>query len=222
MPIPDAVHTLADDLRQIFHDRLRSVVAYALRRQDSRTPLRTLVIVDSLVTDDLTRCAALVVRWEHLGLATPLVLKSGEFDRSLDAFPFEFGSILADHVIVAGQNPFDGLSVAQEDLRRACEVQARSHLLHLREDYLETAGSRDVLPALVLRSAPALAALLEHVRSLQSSYRAAPILAEISHLTAKSHFTTNDAVRIMPEYLTAMERLTNDIDSWSVTGVGVA
>ena len=31
------------------------------------------------------------------------------------------------------------------DLRRACEVQARSHLLHLREGYIETRGRSDAL-----------------------------------------------------------------------------
>ena len=37
------------------------------------------------------------------------------------------------------------LTVDPADLRRACEVQARSHLLHLREGYLETRGRADAL-----------------------------------------------------------------------------
>ena len=37
------------------------------------------------------------------------------------------------------------------DLRRACEVQARSHLLHLREGYLETRGRADALSDLIVR-----------------------------------------------------------------------
>jgi hypothetical protein len=222
MPIPDVLQLLAGDLREIFGERLRSLVAYAQRRRTPDAPLRTLVVVDSLTADDPSRCAARVTRWEQRGLATPLVLQSGEFDRSLDAFPFEFGSILADHLLVVGPDPFEGLKVAPQDLRRACEVQARSHLLHLREDYLEAAGDRDALAPLVLRSAPALAALLEHVSGLQSSYRAAPVLNEIAQLTSRSHFTADDAARIVPQYLAAMERLTNEIDSWAAEGTGVS
>ena len=57
--------------------------------------------------------------WHDAGLATPLLIAADEFARSLDAFPFEFGAILWDHVVVAGSNPFDGLSVKPADLRRA-------------------------------------------------------------------------------------------------------
>ena len=90
-----------------------------------------------------------------------------EFADSRDAFPLEFGAILADHTVVAGQNPFDGLAVDPADLRRACEVQARSHLLHLREGYLETRGRADALAVLIVRSAPPFAALLQSVARLQ-------------------------------------------------------
>ena len=89
--------------------------------------------------------------WHDAGLATPLLLAAHEFGRSLDAFPLEFGAILADHVVVAGSDPFDGLRVDAADLRRACEVQARSHLLHLREGYLETRGRGDALADLIVR-----------------------------------------------------------------------
>ena len=46
-------------------------------------------------------------------------------------FPLEFGDILARHVTLAGTDPFQGAHVPSEDLRRACEVQAKSHLIHL-------------------------------------------------------------------------------------------
>src|SRR5207248_2122686 len=82
-------------------------------------------------------------------------------------FPLEFGAILADHELVAGANPFDGLAVDAADLRRACEVQARSHLLHLREGYLETRGRGDALALLIVESAPSFAALIRSVARLE-------------------------------------------------------
>ena len=101
-------------------------------------PTHTLAVVDSMTSDDLRACAVRVGAWHEAGLATPLLIADHEFEQSLDAFPLEFGAILSDHSVVAGANPFESLTVDPADLRRACEVQARSHLLHLREGYLET------------------------------------------------------------------------------------
>ena len=57
---------------------------------------------------------------------------------------------IADHVVVSGRNPFEGLRVEQTDLRWACEVQARGHLLHLRQGYVESRGRDDALSVLIV------------------------------------------------------------------------
>jgi hypothetical protein len=186
MHIPAAVAALERDLRGIFGSRLRSLVVYGLRaqpahgtsdgphaadasHQSERAVTHTLAVVDSLSTDDLRACTARVEAWHGRGLATPLVLAAQEFGRSLDAFPFEFGAILADHLLVTGSDPFDGLEVDTADLRRACEVQARGHWLHLREGYLETRGRGDALAVLIVESAPAFAALVTSVAQLDTT-----------------------------------------------------
>src|SRR5580765_5325307 len=111
MPISDAITAVERDMREMFGDRLRSVVVYAITDRDAGTPQPTLVIVEALTPADLRGCAALVKKWHDAGLATPLILEASEFARSLDAFPYEFGAILADHTIVSGTNPFEGLRV---------------------------------------------------------------------------------------------------------------
>src|SRR5688500_1538972 len=129
MHIPEAVRTLERDLRDTFGARLHSLVVYRPADGDPHTP--TPAVRDRLSADDLRACAARVGAWHDAGLATPLLLAAQEFGRSLDAFPFEFGAIIADHALVAGADPFAGLAVDPAHLRHACEVQARSHLLHL-------------------------------------------------------------------------------------------
>src|SRR5262249_13953895 len=126
----------------------------------------TLAIAASMTLDDLRAIAQQVARWHEAGLATPLVLEAREFERSLDAFPLEFGAIIANHAVVSGDNPFASLAVEAADVRRACEVQARSHLLHLREGFLETRGRSDALSLLILESAPAFAALVASLARL--------------------------------------------------------
>src|SRR5262249_14836138 len=133
MHTPDAVRTLDKDLRAVFGGRMHSLVAYEPASGQPHAATPTLAVVSSITAHDLRACADHVVAWREAGLATPLLLPADEFAQSLDVFPFEFGAILSRHVVVSGPNPFEGLQVHTEDLRRACEVQARSHLLHLRE-----------------------------------------------------------------------------------------
>jgi hypothetical protein len=213
MPISDAATLIDRDLREIFGDRLRSVVVYAITDRIPDTPQPTLVIVEALTPADLRACASLVAKWHDAGLATPLILEASEFARSLDAFPFEFGAILADHVIVSGANPFEGLHVDPADMRRACELQARSHLLHLREGYIETQGRSDALAALIARSAAPLSALLRSVARLKGARAADGVLVEVAALNGKE-LSSDAARRLFPEYLSAVEHLTNEIDRW--------
>jgi hypothetical protein len=230
MEIPDAVHALDRDLRSIFGDRLRSLVTYAAIAGDDRTA--TLAVVDGLSADDLRACGGRVDAWDDAGLGTPLFVAAHEFERSLDAFPFEFGAILADHAVVSGADPFVGLSVEPAHLRHACEVQARSHLLHLREGFLETRGRSDLLAELLLRSAPPLVALVQSVvrledRTATTSDAAAAIveqkvgvpqgsLEQIARLAGRKDLPSDEARRLFSPYLDAVQRLTAYVDKWRV------
>ena len=239
--IPAAVRTLDGDLREVFGARVRSVVVYGIHAREAahrhaghghgdEAPLvHTLVVVDSLAADDLRTCAMRLTKWHDLGLATPLLLAANEFARSLDVFPFELSAILADHMVVSGASPFDGLRVEAADLRRACEVQARGHLLHLRQAFIETRGRADALAVLIVRSAPAWASLLQNVARLDghsSHDRAAAArhverllgvtngVEEVVTLVGVQEIPSADALRVFPGYLDAVERLTAYVDRW--------
>lgn len=210
MEISDRVRSLERDLRSIFGSRLKSIVTYG--NGVMREPDRTLVIVDHPGIDDLRAIADRIASWHDAGLATPLLLGAHEFARSLDAFPYEFGAILSNHALVSGENPFAGLRVERADLRRACEVQARSHLLHLREDYLETGGRSDALADLIVRSAPAFVSLLENVKRLNAAFVAPPVAQHIERIASGGTATSEHARQIFPDYLAAVAALVDDID----------
>jgi hypothetical protein len=192
--------------------------------------VRTIATVATLTGNDLRACAGRVAAWHEAGLATPLVLAAHEFERSLDAFPLEFGAIIADHSLVSGRDPFEGMAVDDADLRRAVEVQARSHILHLREGYLETRGRSDALSVLIVQSAPAFAALLSSLARLdgQPSHDPAAIarhgerllgvpggsISDIVALTNVREITSQDAERLFPAYLDAVEKLVSYVDKW--------
>jgi hypothetical protein len=222
---------LVTDLQHIFAARLRSVVAYGARiEEDADVPLTCLALVDSLAIADLEACARLAGRWDRQGLATPLILPDEEFRRSLDAFPLEYGEIIRAHERVFGSSPFENISIAPADLRRACETQIKSHLVHLREGFIETGGRPHAIEHLVTASAPAFAALLRNVARLSGSdgadraettragARAAGladgVVTEILALERHTTVPTTDAARLYPEYLAAVEQLARAVDSW--------
>jgi len=241
MTIPDAVRALERDLRGIFGSRLQSLVIYGQgsahdahghgAHGHGAAPARTLAVVESMTLDDLRASARQIERWHDAGLATPLVIAAREFERSLDAFPLEFGAILADHLVVAGDNPFASLTVDPADVRRACEVHARSHLLHLREGFLETRGRGDALSVLILQSAPAFAALVASLarldgRATDDALAAArhverivglpdgPI-GEVVRLARAHDMSSADAERLFAPYFDAVETLVRYVDGWS-------
>ena len=58
------------------------------------------------------------------------------------------------------------VAIAPADLRRACETQIKSHLVHLREAFIESGGKPGAVASLVKASAPAFTALLRNVARL--------------------------------------------------------
>jgi hypothetical protein len=211
MKVSDAVKMLERDLRGVFGGRLQSLATYG----GAHTHVtHALAIVATLTPDDLRACAAHAAAWHDAKLATPLLLAAHEFESALDAFPLEFGAILADHAVVAGKSPFDGLTVDPADVRRAIEVQARGHLLHLREGFVETRGRSDALSLLVLDSAPAFAALLRSVARLDGRFDAGSAAKEVAALAGAHDLSSADAERLFPPYLDAAERLVKHIDTW--------
>jgi hypothetical protein len=227
MALPDSVHALHRDLQTIFGPRLISLAIYHPATPPPGAPVHTFVTVERLDTVDLRACAERIAIWHGHGLATPLVLPGHEFGRALDAFPLEFGAILAAYDVVSGADPFAGLSVNDDDVRRACEVQTRSHLLHLREGFIEAQGRGQALADLIADSAAPLAGLLIAVARLLKSPATTPSAAadaveRAAHLAPGS---LSDVIRhagdgqpakhLFEPYLAAIEQLAQFIDRWS-------
>jgi hypothetical protein len=226
-----AADTLTRDLGGIFRGRLHSVVVYGGQVDGNATaPLQSLALVSSLAAGDLEACAHLSAEWTRAGIATPLILPDGEFRASLDVFPLEYGEIVRTHTLVFGTNPFAGVAISTGDLRLACEAQAKSHLLHLRQGYMQTGGRLPAVARLVAQSAPAFAALLRNVGRLtgvQASDRmeatrqgahaaglSLDIVDAILALESPSALPASDPARLFPDYLAAVERLAAVVDQW--------
>jgi hypothetical protein len=213
-----AFDRLAHDLRRIFDQRLQSFVASG--------PRSSIVFVSTILPGDLEAVGALVETWHREGVDTPLLLTEDEFRRSLDAFPLEYAAVIHRHALIAGAAPFAGIEVDAQYLRRACEVQAKSHLIHLRQGWIEAAGHREELADLLVGSAEPLRAILANVAVLKGLDGPDPALAgaaatELDQGLVRDILALVDdpeaAPRLiprLPDYLRAAEDLWAFIDRW--------
>ena len=234
-PWRPAADRLVAELRSVFGNRLRSVVAYGSHVEEHGDgPITCLALVTGITAGDLEACAKLSHGWQRERIATPLLLPEDEFRRSLDAFPLEYGEMLRAHTLIFGVNPFDHVTIDPADLRRACETQIKSHLLHLRQGFIESGGTPRAVAGLVTASAPAFGALLRNIARLNGSSGASTtkdraaatrdgarlaqipdaVVAEILSLERPSGVSTTDAAKLFPDYLAAVEQLARVIDTW--------
>jgi hypothetical protein len=224
-PVAVALH----DLHHIFGERLQALVSYG---QAGASPAPCLALVRSITADDLDQCASHASAWHRAGCATPLLLTRDEFAGSLDAFPIEYGEIIDTHHVLFGIDPFAGLTIRTEDLRRELETQVKSHLVHLRENYIECRGRQSHVGALVAEAAPAFAVILRRLARLDGfaattntdlgTYATqrpgldARTVGAILALSGNHHASGVDGIRLYPAYLDAVEQLWRFIDSWRV------
>jgi hypothetical protein len=219
---PAALARLAADLRRVFGDRFVALAA--------RGPEASAVFATRIDAADLDAMSALAETWHHDGLALPLVMTPDELRRSLDAFPLEYQEMLDRYTLVDGVLPFAGVTIDPTDLRRACEVQAKSHLVHLRQGWLASHGKPEELERLAARSAPALRTLLTQMARLSGhpggstddlaafATRTTGLADDVTRalLTLDAHPDGAPVVAgRMADYLAAVERLCAFVDGWA-------
>jgi hypothetical protein len=192
-----SIDAMAAQLKDIFDDRLRMVAAFG----DSAN---TCAVVRTLTIDDLDRCSAHAGKWHKAGLDIPLLIVEGELRRARDAFPLEFSEIIATRRVVPGTDLFADIMVPKQDLRRACEVQARGHVLHLREGYIEAAGDSKKVVTLVSAAIPPFRALVKNVARLEG----------ISAKALVTQLNLDNFEKGFPDALRAAERIVEYVDTW--------
>jgi hypothetical protein len=226
-----ALDGLATDLHRIFGNRLHSVSVYGAT-EGADAEIRSIALVERLAFDDLAACVPLARRWNAQRLAVPLILERDEFTRTLDVFPLEYGEIIATHVGIYGADPFDGIAVAEADLRRGCELQAKSHLIHLREGFLESGGDPRAVARLIGTSADSFRRLLANIVELVAPGAVAgdhadlavavethvgisqDLTREILAGADKGPSTIADPTALLARYLGAVERIWELVDGW--------
>ena len=230
-----AIDSLARDLDGILGPRLAALVAYPGHQADGS--VHSCALVRDLTYRDLTACLPLTESWHHRGTSVPLMLAPEELRRTVDIFPLEYSTMMADYRVVRGSDPFTGISIPVEDIRRAVEGLAKSHLIHLREAFLESHGETMRIASLIAASAAPLRALLAHIARLPEAgsgpiARSTPSdesLAAMAHSrmgidaalvrtvlasSSRGHSTIVDPSHLLGPYIDASKRIWEYVDRW--------
>lgn len=229
-----ALERLARDLERVFGPRLEAFTAYASHHGDDT--LHSLAVVSGLTFKDLSACVPFADGWHRQHVAVPLILSPDELRRTVDIFPLEYAGIIATATPIRGGDPFEGIRIAADDVRRALETQAKSHLIHLREGYVESRGEAAAIGRLIAASAAPFRTLLSNLARLPDTGRdldappatdaalaaaaerrariPASVVTEVFAAAVNGHTSVTDPSALLARYVDACQRLWEYVDGW--------
>ena len=164
------LQTYVKDVKGVFREKLEGMLLYgsAVRGEflPGRSNLNILLLVSSYDSAVLKQYSALHRHWSKEQIVVPLFLTEEELHISAAVFPLEFLEIQEQHRVLGGHDPFIGFHVKTDRLRDAVVQGVTSHLLRLRQRYVEGGGSDDATLILLPLSITSIIPLLRGVQRL--------------------------------------------------------
>lgn len=164
MAATQSVDAFGQQVAAALGGRLVSLLVYgsAARAgpESARGSINTLLIADGVDERLFTTLAPIVAHWERGGHPPPIILSESEWHASADAFAIEYEDIRAAHRVVAGRNPWSGVTVAREDVQRQLEHELVGKLVRLRQGYVGALEDGRGLTQLVAASASGFLTML--------------------------------------------------------------
>ena len=120
---------------------------------EGRSDINLLLIVKDASVAALHSATPVVAEWAKGGQPPPLIFSEAEWRASTDVFPIEIEDVRGAHRVLAGRDPFDGITTRRGDLRIELEHEVRGKVLRLRTEYAAAAADGQALGRLLVHSA---------------------------------------------------------------------
>jgi len=134
------VEQFAEGVRGALGARLVSLVLFgSAARRGLSGPADTLVICDRVDPGVLASLADASRAWLKGGHPASLVFGEAEWKDSADVFAIEMSDMQAHHRVLVGRDPWAGVAVRQEDVRRQLEHELRGKVVRLRQVFVGAA-----------------------------------------------------------------------------------
>jgi len=164
------LQTYVKEVNAAFGDQLEGLLLYgsAVRGEflKGRSNLNILLLVSSYDSAVLKQYSLLHRRWSQEQIVVPLFLTEEELRMSAAVFPLEFLEIQEQHRVLDGRDPFIGFHVKTDRLKEAVVQGLTSHIVRLRQRYVEGGGGDDATTILLTVSIASTIPLLRGVRRL--------------------------------------------------------
>jgi hypothetical protein len=164
------LQTYVKEVKGQFGEQLEGVLLYgsAVRGEflPGRSNLNILLLMSFCDSGVLKQYSALHRQWSKEQIVVPLFLTEEELRVSAEVFPLEFLEIQEQHRALGGRDPFIGFHVKTDRLREAVVQGFMSHLLRLRQRYVEGSGADEATTILLPLSITSILPLLRGVQRL--------------------------------------------------------
>ena len=164
------LQTYVKEVKDAFGEQLEGLLLYgsAVRGEflPGRSNLNLLLLVASYGSTVLKQYSALHRRWSKEQIVVPLFLTEEEVHMSAAVFPLEFLEIQEQHRVLSGRDPFIGFHVKTDQLREAVLQGLTSHVLRLRQRYVEGGGGDEATMILLPLSITSTLPLLRGVQRI--------------------------------------------------------
>lgn len=143
------------ELERVLGDRLVAALVYGAVARDGYQPgeseVEAVVVLKDAELETLASIARATEEARYAARIEPTVLTEAEVRDAADVFPLVFDEIQRAHILIAGRDVFDEVSVRDADRRHRIERELREARSRLRRSVLETGGAREALGGSVTR-----------------------------------------------------------------------
>jgi predicted nucleotidyltransferase len=222
------------DYQTIFGSDLLSMILYGSGARGEYIPQKSdinfLILLSDNGINNLSKALEVVSRGHKSRVSTPLFLTKNYIQASLDVFPIEFLNLKSYYKVICGEDVLQDLVIEKKFVRLQCEREIKGKLLQLRQQFLETKGSKREIENLLARSAPTFYSIFRALLFLQD--KAIPsgskeMLSLVAHETGlnsslfldilkikegNKKLTAVEAVSFMEAYIEQIKKLSAVID----------
>jgi len=181
------LQTYVKEVKGAFGEQLEGLLLYgsAVRGEflPGRSNLNLLLLVSSYGSAVLKQYSALHFRWSKEQIVAPLFLTEEEVHKSAAVFPLEFLEIQEQHRVLSGRDPFIGFHVKTDQLRETVLQGLTSHVLRLRQRYVEGGGGDEATMILLPLSITSTLPLLRGVQRILGRpvlYHSEAVIADVA------------------------------------------
>jgi predicted nucleotidyltransferase len=218
----------------IYGNDLVSIILYGSAAgkdyKPGRSDINFMVVLTEEGIRDPERSFALVKKWKKKNVATPLFLTANYIETSTDVYPIEYLNFQRKYVLVYGTDILKGLSFKKEDLRLQAEREIKGKFLILRNAYLESAGKKSALLAIIDRSLYTFMAIFNALlvlKDIESSEDKRSIITDTCRAFGLDHLIfmkllnirerritpdEKELNRVFKDYLNEIEKLSKIVD----------